>query len=151
PAPVKEDEPLWSDEFLQGPPAREPAALLEGRGVGGLDVDQVGVTHLGIAVPLEHGVDGLGKLGAAALVDAARVDPDISIAVATRLGAAVAHLGEAFLPADRDAVAPAGFPHVFEEDLVVGPRVRENGVVWRLLADESLELQRGGIEKAHDC
>ena len=48
---------------------------------GNSDVGGVGVAHRREVVPLVHGIDSLGLLGAARLVDAARVDPNVAIAV----------------------------------------------------------------------
>ncbi len=42
-----------------------------------LQVRQEHVAHLGAAVPRAHGRDDLGQLGAASLVDVARVDPGV--------------------------------------------------------------------------
>jgi hypothetical protein len=66
------------NELLQRPAAREPAAAGDaGAGLVLLRdhfrgyIRQIGVAHIGVAVPAKHGVDGLGQLGAALLVDAA--------------------------------------------------------------------------------
>ena len=77
------------DEFLEGPSAREPSAFAEGRMilvgvlVGG-HVCEVRVAHVRGLVPRIHRVDSLRQLGAARLVDAARVDPDVPVAVLAR-------------------------------------------------------------------
>ena len=47
-------------------------------------VVQVGIANLGFGIPLEHGVDGFGKLGTAGLVDAASIDPYPVITVVKR-------------------------------------------------------------------
>ena len=43
--------------------------------------------HLRLLVPVEHGVDGLGQIGAAGFVDAASVNPAVINALATSFAA----------------------------------------------------------------
>lgn len=47
-------------------------------------VVQVDIANLGFGIPLEHGVDGFGKLCTAGLVDAASIDPYPVITVVKR-------------------------------------------------------------------
>ena len=58
-------------------------------------IRQIGVADLGEVVLAKHGVDGFGQLSAAALVDAARINPDVAIAVLGRLLIGILDLGEA--------------------------------------------------------
>ena len=90
-APVRpeEEHECGREQLLQRPPAPEPAA----RGHGACPprlclyvgreghVAEVGVADLCERVPVKHGVDRLGELRAARLVDAARVDPHPAVAV----------------------------------------------------------------------
>ena len=57
-----------------------------------LHISEVHVAHLRVEVPVVHRVDGLRQLGAAAVVDAAGVDPDAREAVLTRDRAAPPYL-----------------------------------------------------------
>ena len=59
----------------------------------GRDVVEVRVADVRARVPREHGVDGLGELGAARAVDAAGVDPEPLVAVRLGEPAALADLG----------------------------------------------------------
>lgn len=49
----------------------------------------MGVADCGSLVPIVHGVDGLGQLGAACFVDATRVDPRVFISIRASHGAEV--------------------------------------------------------------
>ena len=78
-----------SEKLLQRPSPRVPSRLLEirvltARIVPIPDVFKIHVADLGEGVPVEHRVDRLRQLGAAFLVDTARVDPDPSVAVGLR-------------------------------------------------------------------
>ena len=74
------------------------------------------LAHGSLPVPQKHGVDGLAKLSAAALVDAAGVDLDIRNA---RLAGFVArHLN--LLPSGLSSCAPEIF-HVLKTDFVLSP------------------------------
>ena len=64
-------------------------------------------------IPLEHGINGLGELGATRLVDAARIDPDPFEPVFERLSTAVFDLPP---PELQTCVVKAA--HVREDDLV---------------------------------
>ena len=87
PIPRYEDNKRGRDELLESPSAEVPPCCPE-RGVGGMqiaiaiDIAHVYVTYLGAGIPEKHGVDGLGQLAAARLVDAACVVPDPAVAVA---------------------------------------------------------------------
>lgn len=64
PVARKEDDDLWSDEFLKRPSARVPYTPAERRVNGlqgdiGWDVREVRIADVSLFVPLEHGVDGL--------------------------------------------------------------------------------------------
>ena len=104
-----EDDAARGQQLLQGPAAREPAAaaevVLPGPVALGVVVHvhvlEVGVAHGRLLVPRVHGVDGLGHLGAALLVDAARVDPDVVVAILGRLAAGVRDLGVPGLELER--------------------------------------------------
>lgn len=76
-----EDNVPRGDELLQSPPSREPAAVSEFRTEAMLRIDQVGIADGRPAIPRVHGVDGLGQLRAARLVDAAGIDPDVGVAL----------------------------------------------------------------------
>ena len=83
----QEDEQRGREQLLQRPAARVPARPPEARArradvVARGDVVEERVADLGEDVPVEHGVDRLGELRAACLVDAARVDPDPDVAIA---------------------------------------------------------------------
>ena len=74
------------DELLERPSTAKPPTLAEGGALSpmvlsGRDVGEVCVADRCEAVPLVHGVDGFGKLGAAGFVDTAGVDPDVVVAV----------------------------------------------------------------------
>ena len=85
----EEEHVLRRDQLLERPAALEPQAAREvvvpilivflGR-----NVPEVRVAQVRAPVPLVHGVDRLGQLRAARLVDAARIDPDVLEAVSPR-------------------------------------------------------------------
>ena len=75
------------NELLERPTTREPSAL--GKSLLEIvlgNVRKERVTDGSFAVPGEHGVDGFGELGAARLVDTARVDPDVAESMSARNG-----------------------------------------------------------------
>ena len=86
PLPRQEGDYAGRDEFLESPCTLEPSAFPELRFlrlhivVRG-NVGKESIADLGIAVPIEHRVDGLRQLGAARLVDTGRVDPDVLEAI----------------------------------------------------------------------
>jgi hypothetical protein len=47
-------------------------------------VAEIYIAPTGALVPVEHRIDGFGELRATALVDAARIDPDVLITVLNR-------------------------------------------------------------------
>ena len=74
------------NELLECPSTVKPPALVEGGVLSMMvlswrDVGEICVADLCEAVPLVHGVDCFGKLGAAGFIDAAGVDPDVAVAV----------------------------------------------------------------------
>jgi len=77
PDTVVEDHISRCNKLLQCPSTGEPAATSKRRCKlsPGVQVRQVDVADLCLLVPVEHGVDGLGKLGAAGLVDATCINP----------------------------------------------------------------------------
>ena len=83
----EKDDHAGRDELLKRPATPEPTAPAEPGGphshvpVGG-DIREEGIADLGVAVPVEHRVDGLGQLGAAGFIDTAGVDPDVAVTVA---------------------------------------------------------------------
>jgi hypothetical protein len=109
------------------------------------NVAQEDIADLGPLVPAEHGIDGLGQFGAAALVDAARIDPDPFEIVRGRLLAALSDLGVASL----GLAHRRSFLQVDEGDLVVTPCVREDGVRRDLVAEELGGSQRRNVKESH--
>jgi hypothetical protein len=83
---------------------------------------QVRIANLRVLVLCVHGVDGLGELGAAAFIDAARIDPDVAITITESMPAAVLQFRVALLRVCEAAV------HVGEGDFVVRPSVGQDGV-----------------------
>ncbi len=72
---------LGRQKLLEGPTPREPSApRKDSVGVKG-KVAEIHVTHICPVVPVVHGVDCLGQLGAALLIDTAGVYPEVVIAV----------------------------------------------------------------------
>ena len=76
----------WRNELLERPSTAKPPALVEGGVLGMMvlssrDIGEGCVADLCEAVPLVHGVDGFGKLETVLFVDAARVNPDVAVAV----------------------------------------------------------------------
>jgi len=124
------------DEFLESPSATEPAASRKRRrefGIGS-QIRQVDVAGFGLLVPVEHGVDSFRELGAAALIDAAGIDPCEAQSSGSSQGAGLLDL----------AVALFGFglriPEVSKDDFFIFPRMRENCVSWYFRADELLAV-----------
>ncbi len=84
PTPVVKINFGGGKQLLQGPSTSEPPTIFEvgfgenrGNAYIRLEVLQIGNTARGSSIPVKHGVDGLAQFGAAGLVDAARVDPDM--------------------------------------------------------------------------
>jgi hypothetical protein len=150
PFTVEELDAAGSKQFLQGPAACEPSAssqlLLDEHIRAGLEVLKIGNAALGLLVPLKHGVDGLAQLGAAGLVDAARIDPDM-----------VHSLGQCELTYGLDLLespllgSHGQILHVLECDLVVAPRVREDPVGLVVPAGKTVGLEAvvRAIEEPH--
>lgn len=103
PAPRYKEHGAGSDEFLEGPTAREPPTLSKWAGSqsrGGSpfgphvigDIGEVGYADLSVTVPRVHGVDGLGELDAARVVDTACVDPQPVVTALNGKLAAIADL-----------------------------------------------------------
>ena len=80
-------------------------------------------------IPLKHGIDRLGQLGAARLIDAARVNPDILPALTRRQGTASFDLGKS-----GHFVTIAAL-HVLERYLFLSPCVREDSI-WGNIVEE---------------
>ena len=83
------------------------------------DIAENGIALDRLLVELEHGVDGLGELRTARLVDAACVDPN-------PLQAVPQSLETAFLDLDESGFALYSVPvqHVLKGNLLISPRVR---------------------------
>lgn len=63
-------------ELLQRPAPAEPFATPDAAALAAAgDVEEIGIADDGVSLPVEHGIDGFGQFGAAALVDTERVDP----------------------------------------------------------------------------
>ena len=67
-----------------GNPRLIASGIAEGASISleGENVGEKGIADLRIAIPVEYGVDRLRQLGAARLVDTARVDPDVAVTIA---------------------------------------------------------------------
>lgn len=151
------------NQLLQSPPASEPAAQTQLRvwtlpvvQGGRVHVGQNGVALGGLLVPEIHGVDCLGQLGAAHLIDAARVDPEEVESAADGHGGGALDLGEAplvgyllllLVEGLRDLALHA--PHLLQRDLVVAPCVRENGVARDVVVAHIDEFQFSRVEQPH--
>jgi hypothetical protein len=141
----KELDASRRDQLLQRPTASKPstasetqvAVLLSERVIPFIATDrairssdpnigQIDVTLLRIAIPLKHGVNGLGKLSAARLVDAASVHPKVPNAVLSSLVAAEDELAVTRL------LLPRALEQVFQGHLcgIFSPRMGEYGVWW---------------------
>lgn len=149
------------------------ASLLAGKG----DVREVGVADLGVSIPLatlildkfftpnlglydlQHGIDSLAQLGRALLVDAHGIAPKIMNAVTAGLLACLHDLVVAGLPVDAvvpdvraltlDGARGEQLLPLLEDDLLVAPGVRQDGV---LLAGglPGLEEEVGlGVDETH--
>ena len=86
-----------------------------------------------------------GKLGAALLVDAARVNPDEGVAVSEGSGAGALYL----LEADFGGYERVAVSYFVEGDFLVAPCVREDGVWGHAGADKLGELEGMGIDEAY--
>ena len=147
-------------ELLQSPAALEPAAaadqmthvehagtlhveIIQHHTHNARDAGEVDVADGGVTVPCEHGIDGLGELGAGCLVDAACVDPDPVVAIGDCYVGASSNLAESLKLA-----RPLGPLYVLERDLLVAPCVRQDGIRWRF--DEKLPQSRlFGLNESH--
>ena len=131
---------------MQRPPAREPPALLKTRQklhpvflVSPRHVGKVGVALPRFGVPAKHGIDRLGQLSAALLIDTARVDPDPLKPPRLRERAATFDLDEAG-PDFRLARV-----EVLKRHFSVAPSVREDGVLGDFAVKELFESEGGRV------
>ena len=151
PVGAEEHQFWWGDQFLEPPPSRKPAALLEilvSKDVfkAGGDISQVGVAHFGSFVPAHHGIDGLGELSTAGLVDATRIDPKVPKPVSYCYPGCFLDFDEAgffrnFLNRRKLPRGVGGNPgcHILERDFPFAPCVRENGILGDVGTDEVRE------------
>ena len=121
----------------------------------GVNIAEEGKTDTGEGVVSEHGVDRLGELGTARLVDTAGVDPHPLVTLSFRDLAASADLL-------RDFVARISAPplatlddglYILEALFVLPPNMREDCVAWGrhvLGGMEVVELRSGGMQEPHD-
>ncbi len=153
----EEDDSSGCQEFLQRPAPREPSAAQEdvvGDPFTGFmnptdhpvwHVDEVNVTNFSVPIPRKHGIDGLGQLGTARLVDAVRVDPKVFEFVLQRLRAGPADLSK---PCLCNRALQNALP-VLERHFLISPGVGKDGV-WRdALPDEFSEFERCRVDKPH--
>jgi len=96
-------------------------------------------------IPTEHGVDGLGKLRAAGLVDTARVDPGVLKSVFDCHFASAPYL---LKPRERSGLLQVR--HVFEGDLIIAPRMREDSVFDFIGIMVELEGEAVAVDEPHD-
>lgn len=137
PCRVVKVDAFWSDEFLECPPATEPLARAKSRVVIRAEVGEKDDADLGFTVPFKHGVDGLGELGTARLVDTTSVDPDVFQPEA-HCGFAGPHdLDEALL-----ALSRAWDSHLLEGHFAILPGVRENVIWWDVWLKELDQSER---------
>jgi hypothetical protein len=117
PISIKEDTAVGREQFLQRPASREPFAFAERTWIVGTVVVKPYETLVCGFVPLVHGIDGLGKLCAAPLVDAAGVYPG-------ECEASVAGYCAEFYDLSVTRLVMYQFPILavlFERDLIVAP------------------------------
>lgn len=88
---------LRSNELLKCPASSEPSALRKAciRLYRWVEIKEKYITDNSIRIISEHGVDGLGQLGAAALIDTTCVHPDVIDVVLHRLLTGYPDFGEA--------------------------------------------------------
>jgi hypothetical protein len=82
----------------------------------------------------EHGVDGLGELSTAALIDATCVDPDVLVALLAHQLIAPKNFKESLVCLN---VWRAAIANVLVQNLFILPSVRENGVFGIALGKNS--------------
>jgi hypothetical protein len=78
-----------------------------------MDVGEVRVADIGLLIPLEHRVNGLGQFGAAALVDAAHVAVFESLMASTDLDEFESRLTESSAARFPQALQMRGFFRLF--------------------------------------
>lgn len=112
-------------------------------------VRQEDIAHSGAPVPLEHGVDSLGQLSAARLVDAAGIDPSVLESTPRCLQAGPINL----LPPDLGrprSLSTCRRHHLLEGDfLAIDPRVRENGVAWNFVPNKLPKPSGVHVDEPH--
>lgn len=162
---VKEDD-FWSNELLKRPASCEPATvaqiIVEYAGVCSsedwFDVGEIGIALGRLFIPKIHGVDGLGQLSAAGLVDAASVDPYvIESPTNSKLGSA-GDLDVALLQDGGPSLLIQGLgrcqrglrkatkaPQLLNADFFIAPGVRQDGVGRDAIVGDVDEPQRSGV------
>jgi hypothetical protein len=110
------------------------------------DVGKIGVANLSPCIPIEHGVDGLGELGTARLVDATSINPAPGQSIPPGLLASKVYLSKTqftFIEATLE---------VLERHFLVEPCMREDGIRRDLVAEEFYQFQSLGIniQQTHD-
>lgn len=93
------------------------------------DICEVDVALVRVTIPLKHGVNGLLELGAARLVDTARVDPEIMQAITLSLFATELNLSVTGF------TSASALSHVFEGDFFGSPCMRENSVPRNIVTE----------------
>src|SRR4051812_20244444 len=100
------------------------------------------VANLGLSIPMEHGVDGLAQLGAAALEDTAGIHPGVLKTVAECLAACLMD----FVMSSSCSSRVAG--KFLEADFLAAPGMRKNGVFGNLIK-KLLQLQGRCVDQSH--
>ena len=79
------------NQFLKTPPSAKPTATTEFRLSGTRvypcsgGIYQVYVAHISLFIPSKHRVNGFGEFGRVLLIDTARIDPGVFVAVSSGL------------------------------------------------------------------
>src|SRR5437868_14536164 len=97
PVLIKEHNKQWSQQFLECPTPLEPSAFSKFPAVRihAGNINKIYIANCGTLVPSEHSVDGFRKLRTAALLDAARVYPNILVTIPKGLFATSIYLQRA--------------------------------------------------------
>lgn len=100
------------------------------------DIGEIRVALLSLSVPSIHGIDGLGELSTAFLIDTTGINPDPLVSSLKRQGTTLVDLLE------NGMMLSLAVLEFLKAHLFALPTVRQDGIFWYVAIEKFFEFQR---------